>query len=442
MTQPEPYAINVVENSRSRSRTGDCVLGHDIRFDVKALQAATFTYLDDVDIDLLVVLATVAYADRNHHRHLGTRWSRDLWLRVPVYEIDKWRKASPHLTSVLRGLTGDAWTFEFVQRRGRNEISQHFIPGLSNDFKGATIIPYSGGLDSLAAIARVREKDPDGRVLLVNARRARRNAKLALPPNTAVVGVPYQLSVERGEITYRTRTFVYYSLAALAWHRNQARRIWIGEGGIGCLGPSLVPFGIEHPFRGSHPAFTKKLSEVMKVLWGHAPVFEFPHLWQTKGNMLADLKDADALRPWRDTKSCSRPPRRQHPGTNGSHCGVCTGCLFRRVSLLAADMPAEADGTYLEDIVSRASLRADAKPSDHEVGVCAVIAMESLARLDLAHRAGEIAELSLAIEEPEGTTRSRLYSLIKRHAFEWDAFVDQLPKKSWVRLITNARGAS
>lgn len=142
MTDQAGVVIEVVESGVRRRGAHVCVLGRDIRFDVRSLQAATFTHLDDIDTDLLVVISSVAYADRVTKRRLGQGWPRSMTLSVPVCNPETWRKVELHLSSLLRMLTGDAWALEFRQRERRNDIVQGFIPGLSDDFAGATIIPY------------------------------------------------------------------------------------------------------------------------------------------------------------------------------------------------------------------------------------------------------------------------------------------------------------
>ncbi len=441
MSDSSETVIEVVEGSARRRRENQCVLDEDIRYDVKSLEAATFTHLDDVDTDLLVVISAVAYADRKIKRRLGRGWSRAIALSIPVYHPEIWRKVELHLTGLLRLLSGDAWTLEFRRREQRNRMIQGFVPGLSSDYAGSTVIPYSDGLDSLAGFARLRRDEPGTRALLVNARRGQRNNQLLRPNGTAVVGVPFATSVRRGEVTYRCRTFVYYSLAALAWHRNRGQRIWIGEGGIGCFGPSLVPFGIEQPVRGSHPVFTKQLAEILSVLWASEPCFEFPHLWKTKGATLADLKDDDAFRNWRSTKSCSRNHRRQHPGAQGSHCGVCTGCLFRRLAIHAAGLPDEEGDVYFEDVMADARISPNASALDQEIGICSVVAMDELARLDVGRRNAEIAQLSAVLKASISATKSNMEQLISRHANEWQQFLARLPRNSWVRAIALTGGA-
>jgi hypothetical protein len=442
MKNPRRHQIEVADRAKTATKgTRLCVLERDLSFDKKALERATYTKLEDIDTDLLVVIASIAYVDRLISRRRGTQWGRALSVSIPVYHAEAWERVQQSLCTLLRSLTGDAWTLTFVAREKRNEMRQEFIGSLSPDFSGSTVIPYSGGLDSFAMLARIQHEEPNTRALLVNARGSVMNESLARPRDVSVIGVPFEFKkLKRPEPSYRTRTFTYFSLAALAWRRNRGSRIVIGESGIGCLGPSLVPFGIEQPVRGSHPSFTDGLSQVLGSLWGGTPPpFSFPHLWQTKAMVLSELANAESMRGWKATRSCSRNHKRQHSGAKGSHCGVCTGCLFRRVSLAAAGFASEDSTTYFEDVMTRASLRKEATKGDREVGICAVIAMQELAllALQLGRMTAEVSDLASALRLPIDTTRSRLQTLIERHRDEWGQFVSKLPAKSWIHPVIN-----
>jgi hypothetical protein len=441
VTQIAMHHIDVCDRRKQRSSgVRQCVLGEDVKFDKSALEASTSTKLEDIDVDLLVVIASVAYADRLVSRRRGTRWARHLSLTIPVYHPETWLRLEANLMRLLGDLSGDVWQIQFVARTKSNEMQQEVMPGHSKSFEGATVIPYSGGLDSFAALARLRLEKSDAPALLVHARRNARDEALPRPEGQATIGVPCRFrELKRAEQSYRTRTFVFFGLAALAWRKNSCYQIWIGESGIGCLGPALVPFGIEHPVYGSHPVFVDGLTSFLGALWGAAPAFVFPHLWLTKGAVVRELHEANQLAGWEATRSCSRGFRRQHPSAGGSHCGLCTGCMFRRVSLLAAGLGNETPGTYFEDVVSNADLSAHLKKSDREVGICAAIAMDELAACSTRGqaKATQIAELANAIRQPMDATVSAVESLLAFHRAEWSAFLGQLPARSWIRSVCN-----
>jgi hypothetical protein len=198
----------------------------------------------------------------------------------------------------------------------------------------------------------------------------------------------------------------------------------------------LVPFGIEHPVRGSHPGFVDSFARWLQALHGHRPHFVFPNVWRTKGEVIRGLHERNALRGWQSTRSCSRSPRRLHPDHAGSasHCGVCSGCLLRRQSLLAAGLlDREHASTYLFDVVRSARMPDFAKRSDREVGVYAVRGLDELAAF-----AGR-PDLAQSLRAPHETAFDSLRSLLERHRQEWHTFVSHLPQGSWVRELVAER---
>lgn len=451
MNVPTLQRLRIAEASavlNSESTAISAVLGTDLQFDRGALERCMSSKLEEVDSDLLTVLAAIAFADRRVSRRRGTRWARHLHVSVPVHLRSCWESQSPRLSTLLQYLTGDVWSFEFRMRCGRDELLQQFLPGLAREFVGATILPYSGGLDSFAALARHQAATGGAPILLVHAKHGSYSLASVLPARGAVIpalAVPFTIAAGRhAEPSYRTRTLIFFAIAALACRKASGSSICIGESGIGCLGPGFAPFGIEHPYRGCHPAFLSHLAEFLFGLWGERPVFDLPHLWQTKAEVLAQLREMDASEGWERTRSCSRNVRRQHPGTPATHCGLCSGCLYRRQSLTAANLD-EASEAYFVDVVTRAEVDPESKRSDREVGAYAVVGLDSLAGLSsqIREHRGAIFEIETALRQTADQVTARVERLFGRHQMEWDAFTAALPPTSWVRRIASfSRGAA
>jgi hypothetical protein len=420
-----------------------CAVGKELSFDRGALERCSSTPLDDLDVDLLVVLASIAFADRRVSRRRGTRWGRALALSIPVHQPVEWERGSSELASLLQDVSGDTWRLEFRQRVAGDELRQLFLPQLPREFRGATVVPYSGGLDSFATVARHRVENDGAPLLLVHAQHGAHALDSVLPERdrgAPALAVPFTVAGgPHAEPSYRTRTLVFFSLAALSWRRNNAARIWIGESGIGCLGPSFVPFGIEQPVSSCHPIFIKKLATFFEHLWGVLPPFELPHLWSTKGEVLTDLRERNALDGWQRTRSCSRNVRRQHPQASANHCGLCPGCMFRRQSLRAADL-VEDVGAYYADVFIDQDLPADAQPSDREVGTYAVVDLDELAGVakKLPTLRGHVLETAKAVGRPPAEVETKLERLFGRHAEEWRGFISTLPARSWLRDVVHS----
>jgi 7-cyano-7-deazaguanine synthase in queuosine biosynthesis len=442
-------SIEVLERSGRPSTPGatTCSLGTELRFNRGAIERCSSSKLEELDVDLLTVLASVAFADRRVSRRRGRRWTRSIALSVPVHSPRTWEDAASALTSMLGEVSGDRWRFEFRRRHDDDELRQGFLPGLPREFRGATVVPYSGGLDSFATLARHRSENGEAPLLLVHAQHGARSLASVLSErdrSAPALAVPFTVSGgAHAEPTYRTRTFVFFALAALAWRRTNASRIWIGESGLGCLGPALVPFGIEQPVRGCHPTFVGRIADFLALLWGVRPPFEFPHLWLTKGESLRELAAANALAGWKSTHSCSRNIRRQHPSTAATHCGLCAGCLFRRQSILAAGLD-EDPAAYYSDAFREVELPSDAQRADREVATYAVISLDELAAVASrqADHGGHVAELAASQGWARADVAAKLVRLLAAHAREWGSLVDALPAESWMRKILPSRERS
>lgn len=447
--KPEEQMIFVAEQQGKAGGRNSirCRLGGQLQFDRGALERCSSTALEDVDVDLLVMLAAIAFADRRVPRRRGTQWGRSLALSIPVFELALWEARAAELASLLYDVTGDSWRFEYRRRSHADDLRQLFLPQLPRAHAGATIVPYSGGLDSFATVAQHRVKYGNAPLLLVHAQHGARALHAVLPKRdheVPALAVPFKVSSGmHADPSYRTRTFVFFSLAALAWRRNDAARIWIGESGIGCLGPSLVPFGSEQPVCGCHPTFITKLAAFFERLWGERPPFELPNLWLTKGEVVADLQAHNALGGWERTRSCSRNVKRQHPSATATHCGVCSGCLFRRQSLRAAKL-VEKKGTYYADVLSDAELPADAQAADREVATYAALDLEELARVSvsLPRYRGHVHETATATRRPLSEVEAQVQRLFDRHADEWKDFLDAVPKRSWLRHVASQQAGA
>lgn len=460
MAAPTVYRFEFLEKGQKPQRPGHQPLRLDSDVDVQenALRELVRSRLYDEDIDLLLLAAAVSHVDRTARRLLGTGWARELHVVMPVHDVDRW--AHGHivkaLSASLRLLTGDYWSFEFVTRAERD---QRFQLDLFKDFSGrALVLPYSGGLDSYCAAAEL-EPEPGETVLLVHTRSDRGIRKqlaetLRGRPSIHVEVPLSHRGLNHPEQSYRTRTFTFLVVAAVAARSGGGRSIVVGENGQGAIGPALAWFTGEHPYYSMHPRFTRSMAGFLDAVWAGSHSIEFRHtaVLRTKGEVLSALQSQGKLGDWERTRSCSRSPRSTGAGSP-RHCGLCGGCLLRRLALHAAGIASFAGNRegYLWGDLTEESLRdprgtgRGLAGSDLDLAVHAVKDLAYLAEYakrppgdpDVENLVEDLAHgMSISIDAARGGVER----FLTMHLAEWTSALGTLPSSAWLRRV--AEGGS
>lgn len=426
--------------------------GRDIVINPHVLSEYCFQRLDTRVDDLLHIAAAVAFADRTVARHASYAWRRKIDLTIPVREASFWSQRSNRnqLAECLDRVTGDYWMLDFTG--GRKPLVINPQAPLELKSGALSVMPFSDGLDSLAA-ARLHTADHPNESLVLVTSGSKKDVDRAyrirgLNGRRHRVAVPFHLPKNKRfpqvEQTYRSRGFVFNVIAAAAAYLLDARRIIIPESGQGCLGPALTPIGNEAPDARMHPVFTHRLGAFLERVLGRTVRFEHPYLWQTKGQTLERLRKESLDLDWWETRSCARDQR--HVNLEGQpriQCGVCAACLLRRQSLRAAGMDERRD-MYLWPNLKAARLH-DAgtkgarspRRNDINQAYCAVLASEDLARLGATPESMEALsmvgiELAEARSKGVDETAQNLAQLISKHRVEWGDFVAAQGKNSFI----------
>lgn len=426
-----------------------CQLGEALELCHRRLAAYCVRPLEPIEIDLLFVAGLIAFADRAVTRRRASGWTRRLEVRLPVYEFERWSDPSvaAALVNCLRTLSGDVWFFEFTKRREgpSDELLLDFAQELEPP---GVVFPYSDGLDSFAGL-RLHTRLEDRVWLMTMEHGSRVGAGSKRTQEGSVLHhalrVPLRFhGLGHPEPTFRTRTFLFLTSAAVACRVTGANRVAIAENGQGALGPALVPVGNEHPYVSSHPRFVRSLRLFLECLLdGWAPNFTQPNLWKVKSSLLRALREREVLSGWHKTNSCSRNIQRDKGGDAPAACGLCGGCLLRRVSAAAAEIDDLTD--YFFDDISRSSLsemvtcnpKRQLTPNDTDHCAHAVLNMANLASaadwsVDHAPWRQAVFDLSKSLTLPRSTVEERLRSLLQQHQEDWRSFLQQLPWSSWI----------
>jgi 7-cyano-7-deazaguanine synthase in queuosine biosynthesis len=440
-----PAARIVFCNNSSLTRLSEirCTVGRDLIIKPEVLGRYCVKALDPRIYDLVLITGAVAFADRVVPRKTSVCWRRELEVVVPTSDPEFWKQAIVvrNLTETLELLTGDVWSFHFTPTRKKTQINPQAafaLGGLS-----AAVIPFSDGLDSFATSLLTLADSPQmGLIGVTTGRRpdtrgGSRQQRVSIP--FSMPGSRYRLR----ETSYRARGFVFGVMAGIAANLLEADRIIVPESGQGALGPWLNPVGNEAPDLRMHPFFTTSLSRFLQSVFGRHIKHEHPRLWKTKGETLRQLRDSGLDKDWWRTKSCPRA-RKVCMNNKRVQCGVCSSCLLRRQSLLAAGLD-EGKDTYFWGNLSAPSLRQAAEAStrdtvlnDERQAKCGVYDLTALANLldtEVGDKRINYASAELAAHEgaQEADVVRKLRRLLEAHREEWRAFIAAQKSESFLK---------
>lgn len=444
----EPMFVDVVDHGiRVRDGAELAALGDAIRLSTEGLETYFFSKWRPELFDLLVVAAAAEYCDAAKARSTVS-WSRTFDVRVAVHDVQLW--SSPTVKSALEDaltfLTGDTWTFSFAARRQSAESVRQASLELPAEAKA--IMPYSDGLDSRAVHAIAAHAA--GRAGLVRVRlgsvgvddpqRERRRAAFTL--------VPYKVQVpRRKESSARSRGFKFAVVTGVAAQIAGVDRIVVTESGQGAFGPMMAVSGQTYPDYRVHPLFTARVERLFKALVGSAARYEYPRLWSTKGETLAEATALANPPTWDDTRSCWQQSRHVSVDGRRRQCGICAACMLRRMSMFTAGLAEPADAYIWENLSAPTFEGGMAEgftgitDSMREHAIAGVLHMDHLADLATAPSAARAVrriarETAEVLHEDPAETEGRLRSLLARHAAEWRRFLGSLAPESFVRGLS------
>lgn len=420
------------------------------------VQKAGYRSMVPVERDLLSLATAVAHADRSSIRS-SIRWERTIRLRVAVASLDLWQDPAVGkvLVNCLRTLTGDLWLLEF-EHRCDHEPDQPQTPQLPLSDHCA-VVPYSGGLDSLATFRVLNTSNGPGPLAVPLAHRAGILSQIGDDRLVVRSFATARLRLGAGkhaETTFRTRSFLFLTLAAVAARLRGVGTVVVPETGQGAVGAWMTAIGDEPPACGSHPYFTRRFQVVLDTLWPQeAPRIKHPNLWKTKAELLTEMRRGDVppedlKRVVASSQSCTHGVRAR--GVKQRNCGLCPNCLLRRVSLVNGGFESvHREEAYVWKNLRAADLEGAIDPelprfrvtSRHEeIARSAVIAHRDVARLAERPDAPCVIDqanlLASALDIPFTTATQRLNSLLARHQAEWSRFLaEQTRAGSWVRAL-------
>jgi len=430
----------VIEPGRSPQDTSSAyaTIGEEIIFKTEVLDALAVGGCQPIHYDFLLLCAAVEFADRKWKR--SQSWSRVLHVTVPVIKLETWESTEVKtcLEQVLRYLTGDTWQFEFVQATNLDPMEFKQLKLHFDDLK-TFAIAYSEGLDSRAVSALSGSKDEALCVRVANKHQHAQNG------DSFFTQVPFKVKNGPGkESSFRTRSFQFAAVTAVAAHIRGVNRIVVPESGQGALAPAILPLYRVYPDYRNYPPFFRHIEELIKQVLGHEVNFEQPRLWSTKGETLIAFLKLPGKNPKDliNTKSCWQSRHVVNIDRRRLQCGLCAACLLRRLSLHTAGVE-EPDGTYvIEDLKTSDLYEAmSAIPIENDqkrmidygsVGARHFQQFADMVKLDDDDLFTFALEIADAIKvTPEESLRN-LRMLLTAHAEEWRSFLFAQGEKSFL----------
>jgi hypothetical protein len=416
----------------------------NVRLGIESVRSSLLAECPAALLDLLEVATYVYAADQAAARgtpaDLGACWRRTLSFRIPVRDPDRWNAAAVRdpLVEALEFLSEDAYHFEFVPRRPDPRPRYFTFGGQRFDRPVDEVVPFSGGMDSLAGA--VEEAVVRGRHVALVQHRS--NPKLqprhdelvaalsdrALAAGGLVTHVPVVVNKDEGltaETTQRSRSFLFAALAAAVGAMvGGPDRVRFYENGVVGLNLPITPAAVgARATRTTHPRTLAGFGRVLSAVTGRPFAVDCPFLWDTRADVVRRLAAAGCADLLRLSTSCgaTRGMTKAQP-----HCGVCSQCVGRRFAVLAAGQQDHdpASGYQVE------VLTGDRSDGDPRIILAAFLdAAERVSHArgpaDLVALFGEAARVLGAGSGPPDEVARQVYALYRAHADDVNRVLDE-----------------
>ena len=450
-TALSPVRVHVVEKGEEvMPDWRRCAINENLVLNISKMISYFSARWEPVLHDAFVVGAAVEFCDKVKKRP-KQGWKRCFSLNIPVHDPDQWSQSSvaDSLRDALEFVTGDRWDLKF--RPYKVPVTQLYPDPLILNRDISTIIPFSNGLDSCVVAgleAAKLGKRSVVRVRLGTTNFAPKGINALTEPFAAM---PYK--VQNGgkkfaESSVRSRGFRFALVSAIAAFLCGAKQVIVPESAQGALGPSLIPVGQIYPDYRSHPRFGKKMEKFLRALIGFEGHYDYPYIWNTKGEALARFiaeTPSSIHAHWVDTRTCWKLNTQIGVNKTARQCGICAACILRRMSVHAAGQTEPISNYVWENLavpVFESGVSSDFnkkkifKSTKHDA-VAGVLHMDHLARLsdfpeDVPRFNMESYWLSQSLGMCRNTVKQKLKRVLIQHRCEWENFMASLGSSSFI----------
>jgi len=331
----------VMYNRRNAQRDDLAAIGQPVLDKLKRLGVA----IDPVAMDFLSIALAITAADTFVLRkHAVDGWVREITLRIPLNEPERWLAVQPKLEKVLHFLSGDIWRIE-IEADGFPPAAPYGLRHKLISLQGRNCVClFSGGLDS--AVGAIDLLATNRSPLLVSQAYNKDNSKQKAIAQS--LGGSYSrfsanvhpLSADgKTEVSMRTRSINFLAFATIGCSvvraANNLERVdlFVPENGFISLNAPLTTRRIGSlSTRTTHPYFLSIMQEIFNDVGMRVNIIN-PYQFLTKGEMIHNCRNQDALQTVvSDTVSCS------HWKRQNQQCGRCVPCIIRRAAIKRGNM--------------------------------------------------------------------------------------------------------
>lgn len=423
-------------------------------------------HLPDRILDLLEIAGYIYSADRLVLRGMKDAleyhsWSRSFHFVIKVRDIQFWEKSriQHKLSEALCFMSGDR-EYRFTFQPG------HSTPPTSlfdrKEFKlepeyNTSIVPFSGGVDSLAGAIERLECSND-QVCLVSHRSGQpgtaktqkqlfRALRQRYPNRVKHFNFYCSLKGIRAvEETQRTRSFLYTAIAYALSSVLIQKRFFLYENGITTMNfPRRQDLMNARASRTTHPKTISLLQDFLSEVEGSAVKIETPFLWRTKADVfrvIADFRRQDLIS---STVSCSRTFQNLEQAT---HCGGCFQCIDRRFAAYGSLLDEfDESGIYSLDFVRKEIVDAEVRTALLDYVRQALDFANSSLDYFYYHNLNELVDITDHITGAgEEQAVERIWNLCRRHGQQvegairrmrevFDRPFEEIPENSLLKMV-------
>ena len=392
-------------------------------------------HLPDRYLDLLEIACYVYAADRSVSRgRLDAveyqSWARHQKFLIRVRDHQFWtsdRGLGDILSKTLTWMTGDeGYEFEFLpgHETPPTNLFDSARTALTPPSLPPAVLPFSGGLDSLAGALTLLSDGEKPVVLIAHQSNGRtkktqdalaRALKAMYPGRVSFYPFECNLTNLRArEETQRSRSFLYAAIAAVVAFTYESRDFFFFENGVTSLNlPRRQDLLNSRASRTTHPQTIGRLAQFFTAFAGVDVDIQTPFFWHTKADV---VKTVLMQAPDLISSSVSCSASFSHLG-QGTHCGECSQCIDRRFASFATGAhERDHSGLYSVDVIRQPFQSGKAKTTAVDyLRQAAFFCRQDVGELE-GHHLAELSEvLDWTAGESDGEVIARIHDLLHRH---------------------------